>query len=69
MLDGANQAVLFVSAPYRRFTAPVNLAGLPALVFPVGRTTNGLPIGAQLIGHPWSEELLLLGFAYEPREH
>ncbi len=51
-----------------RFTAPVNLAGLPALAFPVGRTTTGLPIGAQLIGHPWSEELLLaIGFAYEQR--
>ena len=48
------------------FTAPVNVSGLPALAFPIGRSTAGLPLGAQLIGRPWSERLLLdLGLAYE----
>lgn len=40
------------------FTIPVNAGGLPAVVFPVAHSADGLPIGAQLIGPPWSEELL-----------
>ena len=42
-----------------RLTVPVNEAGLPSLAFPVGRSTEGLPIGAQLIGAPYDEETLL----------
>lgn len=42
-----------------RLTAPVNLAGLPALAFPVGMASDGMPLGAQLIGRPWAEETLL----------
>jgi aspartyl-tRNA(Asn)/glutamyl-tRNA(Gln) amidotransferase subunit A len=48
-----------------RLTAPVNLAGLPAVAFPVG-FADGLPLGAQLIGPPQSEEALLgLAMAYQ----
>ncbi len=36
-----------------------NLFGLPAMVIPFGRTDEGLPVGLQLVGQPWSEELLL----------
>ncbi len=36
-----------------------NLLGLPALVIPFGRTEEGLPVGVQLVGAPYSEELLL----------
>jgi len=43
---------------HTRLTAPVNLAGLPALSVPVP-TSRGLPAGLQLIGPPGSEELLL----------
>lgn len=32
------------------FTGWVNIAGLPAISLPIGCATNGLPIGAQLIG-------------------
>jgi Asp-tRNA(Asn)/Glu-tRNA(Gln) amidotransferase A subunit family amidase len=42
-----------------RLTVPVNEAGLPAVAFPVGRSAEGLPIGAQLIGAPYDEETLL----------
>lgn len=39
-------------------TAPVNLAGLPALALPCGQS-EGLPVGLQLIGPALSEDLLL----------
>ena len=39
------------------FTIPANLAGLPGLSVPAG-SVNGLPVGAQLIGSKFSEELL-----------
>ena len=42
-----------------RFAYVVNEAGLLAVSFPVGRSADGLPIGAQLIGRPDSDEHLL----------
>ena len=40
-------------------TTTVNIAGLPALSMPCGRAANGLPIGMQLIGPKFSEQVLL----------
>jgi aspartyl-tRNA(Asn)/glutamyl-tRNA(Gln) amidotransferase subunit A len=40
------------------FTIPANLAGLPALSVPCGFNREGLPIGLQIIGKPFNEELL-----------
>jgi aspartyl-tRNA(Asn)/glutamyl-tRNA(Gln) amidotransferase subunit A len=40
------------------FVCPLNLAGLPGLSLPVGRS-DGLPIGAQLIAPSFQEERLL----------
>jgi len=40
------------------YTVPVNIAGLPALSLPFGKDAQGLPIGLQLIGKPWSEPVL-----------
>lgn len=49
-------------------TVSINLAGLPALVVPCGLSPDGLPIGIQLIGKPFSEKLLLkVGRAIEKR--
>ena len=46
-------------------TLPVNLAGVPALVVPCG-FSESLPVGLQLIGRPFEEELLLrAGDAYQ----
>jgi len=44
---------------HTRLTAPVNLAGLPALALPVPAPGSGLPASLQLIGPPGSEELIL----------
>jgi len=44
---------------YAPFAAPWNVAGLPALVVPMGRRPDGLPLGVQLVGPPGSELLLL----------
>ena len=40
------------------FTATINLVGIPALSLPCGIATNGLPIGAQIIGPAFSEARL-----------
>ncbi len=40
------------------FTLPANLAGVPGLAFPVGVDSNGLPIGMQLMGPHFREEVL-----------
>jgi len=49
-----------------RFTAPFNLAGLPALSVPCGFTKEGLPIGMQIVSRAWSEaKVLNAGYAYE----
>jgi aspartyl-tRNA(Asn)/glutamyl-tRNA(Gln) amidotransferase subunit A len=40
------------------FTLPANLAGVPGLAFPVGFDTQGLPIGMQLMGAHFREEIL-----------
>jgi Asp-tRNA(Asn)/Glu-tRNA(Gln) amidotransferase A subunit family amidase len=36
-----------------------NLLGNPAAVVPVGRSPEGLPIGVQIVGRPWQEEMVL----------
>lgn len=59
--DAVEQARLLT-----RFTAPFNLTGLPAIVLPCGFSSNGLPIGMQLVARPWAEaSLLRAAQAYE----
>jgi aspartyl-tRNA(Asn)/glutamyl-tRNA(Gln) amidotransferase subunit A len=40
------------------FTLPANLAGVPGLAFPVGFDGNNLPIGMQLMGPHFREDVL-----------
>ncbi len=49
-----------------RNTRPFNVWGLPAISVPCGFTKNGLPIGLQIAGPHWQEDLVLrMAWAYE----
>jgi aspartyl-tRNA(Asn)/glutamyl-tRNA(Gln) amidotransferase subunit A len=49
-----------------RNTRPFNVWGLPTISVPCGFTKNGLPIGLQIAGSHWREDLVLrLAYAYE----
>lgn len=41
------------------YTEWFNLLGNPAAVVPVSHTSEGLPIGVQIVGRPWQEEQVL----------
>ncbi len=56
-----------------RFMQPFNLLGAPAAVVPVSQSDEGLPIGVQIAGVPYADELVLLvagaldaAFGYKP---
>jgi aspartyl-tRNA(Asn)/glutamyl-tRNA(Gln) amidotransferase subunit A len=50
------------------YTISANLAGLPAVSVPCGRSTAGLPIGLQLTAAPFEEERLLRAARMYERE-
>lgn len=69
---GANGILVLPTTPHTAFmqgergpasqadwTAPANVAGLPAISIPIGRNADGLPIGMQLVGPPDGEALLV----------
>jgi len=48
------------------YTISANLAGIPGISVPCGLTSQGLPVGLQLLGSPLGEEALLrLAYAFE----
>jgi len=51
------------------FTVPANLAGVPALSLPLGKSKAGLPIGAQLTGKYFDEETILRVAHYIERNY
>lgn len=61
--DGTVEAA---TAAYVRLSAPANVTGLPSLSVPAGFTSEGLPLGVQIIGKPFAEpEILQFGYALE----
>jgi aspartyl-tRNA(Asn)/glutamyl-tRNA(Gln) amidotransferase subunit A len=42
-----------------RLTAPFNFTGLPAVSLPSAATSDGLPVGLQIVGAPWAERRVL----------
>ena len=48
------------------FTLPANLAGVPGLAFPAGFDSRGLPVGMQLMGPHFREDILFrMAHAYQ----
>jgi Asp-tRNA(Asn)/Glu-tRNA(Gln) amidotransferase A subunit family amidase len=41
------------------YTEWFNLLGFPAAVVPIAKSPEGVPIGVQVVGRPWEEELVL----------
>ena len=41
------------------YTGLFNLTGNPVVVLPLARTTDGLPIGLQVVGKRWDDMALL----------
>jgi aspartyl-tRNA(Asn)/glutamyl-tRNA(Gln) amidotransferase subunit A len=59
VIENATQA-------YLRLTMPFNLSGLPAISFPCGFSSEGLPIGLQVAGKPFEEATVLrIAHAYQ----
>ncbi len=55
-----------IPASLSRLTRPANMTGLPALSVPCGFSAEGLPVGLQLIGRPFEEEMVLrVAHAYQ----
>ena len=51
-----------------RYLSPV--IGFPALTVPAGFTTDGLPVGFEFLGRPFTEAVLFrFGYAYEQGTH
>ncbi len=51
---------------YLRMTMPFNLSGLPAISFPCGFSSEGLPIGLQVAGKPFEDATVLrVAHAYQ----
>lgn len=42
-----------------RYTQTFNLAGWPAAVVPISKSSDNLPIGVQIVSHPWREDIVL----------
>jgi amidase len=58
-MDEDPTAPIMNCTPMACYTAVFNVTGLPALSLPGAATAAGLPVGVQLAGPPWREDLLL----------
>jgi amidase len=41
------------------YLVPINMTGWPAAVVRCGTSPEGLPIGVQVVGQPWREDVVL----------
>jgi aspartyl-tRNA(Asn)/glutamyl-tRNA(Gln) amidotransferase subunit A len=63
---GGAGEVMAMLARITRNTRPINFVGLPALAVPAGFSESGLPVSFQLVGRPFTEDLLFkAGDAYQ----
>ena len=51
---------------YARLTCPFNLCGAPAITVPCGFDTERHPVGLQIVGRPFDEDMVLrVAYAYQ----
>jgi Asp-tRNA(Asn)/Glu-tRNA(Gln) amidotransferase A subunit family amidase len=55
----SGESDLDMTSAMMRYVFPANLTGHPALSVPTGFDPEGMPIGLQLMGRAWEEDLLL----------
>ena len=61
---GGEKEQLFLTLA--RISSPFDMTGLPALSVPCGFSQSGLPIGLQVVGHPFREDVVVqVGHAYQ----
>ena len=64
-LDGAGRHPETVAARLR-YTAPFDMSGHPTLTLPGGMTSNGVPVGFQIVARAFGEaDVLAAGHAYQ----
>ncbi|HMU61417.1 MAG TPA: amidase [Gemmatimonadales bacterium] len=56
LIDGVKVAYTTAVGAY---SAPFNLTGNPVVTVPAGQTSDGMPVGVQLIGRRWGDDALL----------
>jgi amidase len=57
--DNNPQEIMRRSAAFSPFAAVANLLGAPAISLPVHFSKSGLPVGAQIMGRPGADSLVL----------
>ncbi|MFP6716344.1 MAG: amidase [Alphaproteobacteria bacterium] len=61
--DGNEESV---TSAYVRLSCPANLTGLPSISVPCGFSTENLPVGMQILGRPFEEQMIVdVANAYE----
>ena len=66
MARNGKEEFLNMLAGRRTYTTPSNLAGVPGLSINCGFTSDGLPVGLQMVGRPFDESTLFrAAYAYE----
>ena len=58
-VDGDPAMATILQTPYAAFVAAFNVTGQPAISVPVAMSDGGLPIGIQLVGAAYREDVLL----------
>jgi amidase len=58
-VEGDPAMATILQTPYAAFAAAFNVTGQPAMSVPVAMSDGGLPIGVQLVGAAYHEDLLL----------
>jgi aspartyl-tRNA(Asn)/glutamyl-tRNA(Gln) amidotransferase subunit A len=65
-LRGGPEDPVAITRSLLTLNRPYNFLGLPSLAVPIGYASDGLPMGLQLAGRPWSEPTIIrAGIAYQ----